>query len=276
MRKNVLFRIYILVISGLIIMTGCVEEPDGSFSTHEPIFADDPPSRPDPKPEPKPEPDPSGTIIVSIRNASNGSTRVTPDICHSYFGISNANNFIGYADDWKFSTAGITDGLGSIKKIPTAGWASQVSVMPGYGYVGASFSGVFGGRLQTANVIYVRLYVDNYIKNTSGGVMGAYVKYQSPFSAIPDAREITLSASTVNLSNQGGGWAQDQITVSPHNANWSVTSNANWFGVGTFDVNAFKIYYDQNLTNAPRSATITVKVEGLRDKTITVTQSGQK
>ena len=114
-------------------------------------------------------PDPEGTILVAMRNSNNGTTYVTPDGCNSYFCIYNDN----FAGDFTFATIGKLSGLGNITSIPTNGWANQVAVLQGYGYV-AKYE--YQGQ-----ITYVRIYVDSYLTSTSGGIMGANVKYQSPF-----------------------------------------------------------------------------------------------
>jgi hypothetical protein len=158
-------------------------------------------------------PDPEETITVSMRHG----TDVTPNGCSTYFMIGSDDNFIGnnyyeqvwvdnshyeegwidgyynylgewieghyemiWVDDgyyititasWEFTTIGQMSGLGNITTIPTSGWASKVAVIPGYGYVAR------------CNATHVRIYVEEYILAAgTNGVIGAVVKYQSPFN----------------------------------------------------------------------------------------------
>ncbi|MCL2098148.1 MAG: DUF5036 family protein [Bacteroidales bacterium] len=104
-----------------------------------------------------------------MRNSANGGTRVTPSGTGNYFYIDGANNF--YGDYHKFVTIGPMKGLGNVTQIPSSGWASEVAVQPGYGYVARCES--YGA--------YVRIYVVKYVEAVGGGIIGADVKYQSPF-----------------------------------------------------------------------------------------------
>ncbi|GHV49775.1 hypothetical protein FACS1894181_09460 [Bacteroidia bacterium] len=212
-------------------------------------------------------PDPAGTVLVSVRNASNGSTFVNFD--GGGFSIGADDNFTGGS---QFVTIGAMKGIGNITKIPASGWANKVAVVPGYGYV---------GRYNLYNVMpynyvrvsYFRLYVVDYIESTSGGVIGADVKYLSPSHVKPDASAITVSKQNVNLDADPTNLVGENITVSPYLINWSASSSADWCCVFRADWDKFRIWADRNDTNTPRTATVTVKIEGLPDKTIQVTQA---
>jgi len=142
-------------------------------------------------------PDPEGTITVAMRSGNwmytNAATKVQPDGCiSSFFYITTDDNFVGgssdYYDagnDWKFVTVGKMSGLGNISKIPKSGWAAPVAVTPNTGYVARCVNLVgdgYGNYWSSKDTVYVRIYVMDYIVDTSGGVIGANVKYQSPFN----------------------------------------------------------------------------------------------
>ena len=129
--------------------------------------------------------DPIGTVMVSLRNWSNGETSLylkegKKDYCYIY--IDRGNNFKGnsYKDKnpVSFSVIGEVSGLGDINHIPTSGWAPLVAVVPGYGYVAR--------HKIDKKTIYTRIYVKENIisadKNQDAGVMGATIKYQTPFN----------------------------------------------------------------------------------------------
>lgn len=124
-------------------------------------------------------PDPEGTITVKVRNANNGKTYV-----EGWFYITESNNFGGLADlyvDCQFVDYGAVRGLGNVVSIPKSGWAYQVAVIPGHGYVMR-----LKDRSDHVYVVgeeYVRLYVVEELvgANTNGGIIGAVVKYQYPF-----------------------------------------------------------------------------------------------
>lgn len=180
------------------------------------------------------------------------------------------DNFYGsWERNWKFVSIGKLKGLGNITKIPTSGWASQVAVIPEYGYVGASYG---ASSYRMAGTTYLRIYVMDYIESIGGGVIGADVKYQSPFHVKSEAKEITVSETVVNVSWKGGN--PNTITFTPFNATWTVTSSTDWCRVDVTDLNSFYFWVLDN-NGSSRSATLTIKMEGLPDKIITVTQAGR-
>ena len=139
-------------------------------------------------------PDPEGTVTIAMRNESNGHTIVLPDGCSGFFLIGSDNNFYTFVDGdfygcrgmWTFASVGKVSGLANIKQIPTSGWSYMAAVMPGYGYVAKceNYESYDSGNKfrPTGTTTYVRIYVVDYITTAgSGGVIGANVKYQSPF-----------------------------------------------------------------------------------------------
>ena len=141
-----------------------------------------------------PVPDPEGTVLVAVRNSNNGKTEILPNGCYTFFYIKN-DNFCGNIDFysgssyswtgsfWDFAIYSQVLSLGNITKIPTSGWARQVAIIPGYGYVGRCIHYYTDGGIaeERRDTTYVRIYVTEYMTTSGGGVMGAYVKYQSPF-----------------------------------------------------------------------------------------------
>lgn len=121
-------------------------------------------------------PDPEGTVIVFMRNGNDGAdqTSITPKNCTSPFFINGSDNFEG--ENWKFAILNEMEGLAYITEIPVnADWTNQVAVKPKYGYVGECIN-------NDSTPTYVRMYVSNLIKNSAtGGIIGAEVRYQSPF-----------------------------------------------------------------------------------------------
>jgi len=120
-------------------------------------------------------PDPEGTITILMSNSGARyntlggiETGELVGFGNPYFAISVSNNFVCHA--CTIANVGKVSGLGSIVKIPSSGFASQIAVEPGCGYV-----------INIQDETYVRLYVVKWETDTSGGVMGATVKYQYPF-----------------------------------------------------------------------------------------------
>lgn len=142
--------------------------------------------------------DPEGTISLSMNNKANGDTRL------GRIGIGADNNF--YAADWYnsqlwFADLGAMAGLGNVTSIPKSGWASQLQVIPGHGYVAyrRSVSYYNGVTTYSDEEIY-RIYVVDYISGTSGGIIGADIKYQTPFNGKETA--VTLDKTSLDVSKE--------------------------------------------------------------------------
>lgn len=133
-------------------------------------------------------PDPEGTINVSMRNGEESeATKIG-----AHFFIDYDNNFSSYNYGCSFACVGKVNGLGNITGIPNNGWATKVAVEPGNGYV---------VRYLFNSCYYYRLYVEDYILNTSGGIIGAKVKYQTPFKGKDAEIKLDLEDSRFNIIN---------------------------------------------------------------------------
>ena len=115
--------------------------------------------------------DPDGTILVSVRNSVNGGTPVELPELGSFY-IDGENNFMPYNSNIEFSPIGEVKGIADVYAI-SATWSVRVAVQEGHGYL---------VRAQCSNGYkYARLYVAKYILPLPDMVLGAYVKYQSPY-----------------------------------------------------------------------------------------------
>jgi len=171
MKKN-FFKFMTLGLILPLVFAGC-QKDDNSNNSNNPTNPSTPVS------------DPEGTITVSMRNKTsyngNNVTLVVPDGCNAYFYIDEADNFRGgstihHPSEWHLATIGQMSGLGNITRIPTSGWAYHAAVMPGYGYVARCVN------LNRIDTTYVRIYVMEYLTAAnSNGIIGARIKYQSPF-----------------------------------------------------------------------------------------------
>jgi len=122
--------------------------------------------------------DPEGTVVVNMNSGSSGNYI---DIgIGSSIQINAANNFVGYSSV-EFASVGEVTGLSKVTSIPTSGWAKSVAVVPGTGYVARCHNATYSNGTYTYYYKYARLYVVERTINTAGGIMGATVKYQSPF-----------------------------------------------------------------------------------------------
>lgn len=120
-------------------------------------------------------PDPEGTILVSVRNESNGKTIVKLSEVGTFY-IDEGDNFVSSSTDIEFCSVGAVNSLGNIRAVPDKGWASRVAVQKGYGY-----------WVRTKTVYdykYARLYVDDYILSAINTILGVYIKYQSPYTPV--------------------------------------------------------------------------------------------
>lgn len=154
-------------------------------------------------------PDPAGAITISINYTVNPMSIVlfqdideAPDQGWPYVqikvGIRNASmNFefdaiqsdninighpynIHYGVGGEIANVGNVNGLGEVTNKPSSGWTNICAVEVGQGYV-VRFK--HSKNYVTANLpyYYARLYVVGLLTNTTGGVIGAKVKYQFPF-----------------------------------------------------------------------------------------------
>lgn len=126
-------------------------------------------------------PDPSGTITLSMRNANSGTTY----LADSNIYIDKADNFTGAT----FVSLGPVRGLGNVNYIPKTGWVSKIAVVPGEGYVAYS------------NGTFYRIYVTGYTTNVSNEIIGAEVKYQTPFGGADEA--VTVANTTQTFGADG-------------------------------------------------------------------------
>jgi len=99
-----------------------------------------------------------------------------------YLKINESNNFCIRSELYSMGNCasitcvGSVKGLGNIKTIPSSGWANEVAVQPGYGYV---ITGSNGYSNKSHNA---RVYVKDWIVSTDGGIIGAIIKYQSEWN----------------------------------------------------------------------------------------------
>lgn len=121
-----------------------------------------------------------GVITVILRNGNNGGGYINMYADEIHIDISN--NFWSYRGE--FVDMG-TKSISQIKNIPTQGWASEVAVFPGHGYIFRT-QHPKGDELYWDGLYwYGRIYVVGYIEGTSdGGIIGATIQYKT--SSIPE------------------------------------------------------------------------------------------
>lgn len=137
-------------------------------------------------------PDPDGTIQLSMMSGEKNNATFLDD----NFYIGNDNNFKG--NYCYFVSFGAVKGLGNVSYIPTSGWADQVAVIPGNGYVVCRYYNAYGSKSCT----FYRVYVNSSITDVNGGVFGAEVKYQKPFKGKDET--ISLNSKSLTFPSEGG------------------------------------------------------------------------
>ena len=194
-----------------------------------------------------------------MRNRDNGNTRL------EYIYIDDGNNFSGSYS--YFASIGKVRGLGNVSDIPTSGWASQVAVNPGYGYVAYN-----GGDNQ-----FYRIYVEDYIVSTGGGIIGADIKYQTPFKGRDEA--ISLDQKSLTFTSEGG--SQALVFKNKGIVLFDCESSADWCRVQkstTYDqsflYNGVTITVEPGLNTTEEEATVTLTTAYGKETEIKVTRAG--
>ncbi len=176
MKRNVYFK-SVLITMGLMVSSmfflACSSD-DGDGNEDKTIVSDK---------------DPDGTIVVNMNNGSRDNYVSIPYYVH----IDEANNFVGEYSNVKFASVGQVSGLSKITKIPSDGWSSSIAVVPGTGYL-MLFSGCDLSSYRSEYQI-TRIYVVDYIVGTSGGIIGATIKYQYPFDTPIVLKNTSVTAS---------------------------------------------------------------------------------
>ncbi len=137
--------------------------------------------------------DPDGTVVMNLSN--DGSDRIR--VFNGYysgndyveFGINGSNNFVVRSGSGcQFVCVGSVAGLSAIVASDTLsnGYSTTCAAMPGYGYILRSNQLVRSAD-STKAFGYVRIYVDSWIKNTAGVIIGATVKYQDNWIILENA-----------------------------------------------------------------------------------------
>ena len=247
MRKSVLFFVKTLLVLGLVFATGCSKDEDNGGGGNNGGGNGGTVS------------DPAGTITVKVRNSDNGNTMVTPESCIGYFGISLSNNFYGIYANWSFARVGNVSGLGNITEIPNSGFAGQIAVEPGCGYVAKNESG--------GKVTYVRIYVVGWTEANTGGIIGAEIKYQSPF----EPTSLAVSRDALSFTNEQG---TQTVTITTDASNWTYSCNASWINVvKNNNTLSISVQENDNDAAAKRSSSITIQANE-KQKNITIEQEG--
>lgn len=119
--------------------------------------------------------DPEGTIVINLEN-NDKDIRIDDEWPYMYVGMTPQNNIDTWGDG-QIVSVGKVNGLSSIQRIPESGWAERCAATPGSGYViRQRQASPYGGYADEYK--YCRVYLVDFITSTSGGIMGATIKYQ--------------------------------------------------------------------------------------------------
>lgn len=202
--------------------------------------------------------DPTGTIILSMRN--------NDDTSLDGLYIGKDDNFHG--NGWDIASLGSMKGLGNISNIPTAGWSDKIAVTPGYGYVAHN----------SYSDEYMRLYVTDYITSTTGGIIGADVKYQKPFKGLDE--EIQVKKEKIVIPAEGG--SEEIVFENKSIIPFKVSSSEDWCNVKKASTRDQNFLYDAVVISCEESydakeakATVTIETLYGKKKEIEVTRAAR-
>lgn len=124
--------------------------------------------------------DPEGTIVANLVN--NKTVNLSGSYDNGFLwpsiSLNNSYNLYVLSYSWQVSiiSVGKVNGLSSINQIPNGNWSHEVAAIPGNGYIIRSHC--YDDYDQKEHNLYLRLYVVEWLKSTSGGIMGCTIKYQ--------------------------------------------------------------------------------------------------
>jgi hypothetical protein len=232
----------------------------------------------DPNNPENPVPDPTGTITANISDDSDTHIKIDG---YGAIGWAGPDNFYLYGERPNYNyqhnvsicDLGPMQGLGNITSIPSAGFTTpkssdkSVACEAGHGYVVKFDLNPYYGY----GVVYVRLYVVEPVVSTTGGIMGAKVKYQYPF----EPTTLNVSKAHLEFPVEGGSAQTVEITTDASAWNWSFNPGSystSWVSVNKNN-NTLSISVEPNQYIPNRSANISITA---REKTkhITISQNG--
>lgn len=200
-----------------------------------------------------------------MRNANNGGTNLGD------LEIDKADNFIARGNSY-IVDIGEVKGLGNVAYIPRKGWADRVSVVPGHGYIMGSYD------YATGESTFTRFYVIDWMTAAvTGGIIGAEIKYQKPFSGLDES--LRLESRKVTIPAEGG--MVSVMTGNRYFTPFSVKSEGELKcrvsrGSSTdihFIHDGIAIECDESFATEELTATVTVTTAYGRTETIEVTQT---
>ena len=128
--------------------------------------------------------DVAGAITINLRHGSN--IYIEDNQYYNYWGVSlgGDNNFYVWWSSMVYSSHGddycyIVDmgkknlnQINQISQIPQTGWGKKTAVTPKHSYVA-----IFNYYEGSEHILYLKLYVKEWITDTSGSIIGAVIQY---------------------------------------------------------------------------------------------------
>lgn len=253
--RNKFYPLFAIIISALTALSSCDKNDDTFFNEIPDI--DNPFEI---------LPDPEGTIQLSMRDDDNGKTLLD----NIYISDENfASNYVWPGNPVTFVSLGNMSGLANVNQIPTAGWASKVAVVPGNGYI----------AYDSSKDTYYRLYITNYIVSTTGGIIGADVKYQMPFYGKDEA----ILPETESLTFPANGGMQTVVFKNQEVIPFDIETDVSWCSVqkastndNSFLANAIAITVEGSSDTEAATGKITLKTKYGKETVINITRSGEE
>lgn len=133
-------------------------------------------------------PDPEGTVTARITN--DGVPENGIKISYSYVYMDRVNNLCVKSDGSQWTPSiisfGKVAGLAAITKVPEEGYSDKVATSEGDGFVIRDYGfrgyGISPGQAPVTIYAYstlCRMYLDAYIRDAQGNIIGATLKYQT-------------------------------------------------------------------------------------------------
>ena len=123
------------------------------------------------------ENDPEGTIMINLVN-DDKDVQIDGEWPYLYVGMTPQNNIDTWYYNGQIVSVGKVKGLSAITKIPDSGWAERCAATAGCGYIIRQSKASANNSRVIDGYKYCRVYLVDFVTNTSGGIMGATIKYQ--------------------------------------------------------------------------------------------------
>jgi len=229
-------------------------------------------------------PDPAGTIQVELKIAEYGGIFVTPNGISSGFGVAldvskSSILLCGNNHRYSFLDIGEIKGIGEITDFPDKpsfllNWVPGIEVKQGHGYIANCISDPpTGPHTNIISSVFFCIYVEDLLKNSSGDILGAKVKYHTSFKPKHDVSTITVDKNEI-IFPLSVYPTTNFLDISPLNT-WTAVSSSELFTIWNVGLTAIEISpvyttYAELEAIKGKTATITIKMDGFQDKIVPI------